>query len=135
MFARKVFSLLAGVAIVGALATSPTHAMGDSHRTYFTFSGPVRLPGVVLPAGKYVFELPTQEWTLVRVSSFETNKTYLLAFTRIVDRPADRKLDATIVLGETSGHAAPPINVWYSQGERTGRQFIYYPTKCRHAGR
>jgi hypothetical protein len=128
MFARKVLCLLAGVVILGALATSPTLAMGDSsHRTYFTFSQPVHLPGVLLPAGTYVFELavPTQSSNLVRVTNRKSYQVFLLAFTNQVERPADRNLDAAIVLGETSGHSVPPIKVWYPQGERTGHQFIY----------
>jgi hypothetical protein len=127
MFARKVLCLLAGVVIMGALASSPTHAMGDSNRAYFTFSQPVHLPGVLLPAGTYVFELqePAQSWNLVRVSNRKTSQTYFLAFTRPVDRAGDGNLDTAIVFGETPAGAVSPIDVWYPQGERTGRQFIY----------
>jgi hypothetical protein len=126
MFARKVLCLLAGVVILGALASSPTHAMGDNHRAYFTFSQPVHLPGVLLPAGTYVFELqePVQSWNLVRVSNRKTSQTYFLAFTSPVYR-AGGNLDTAIVLGESPAGTVAPINVWYPQGERIGRQFIY----------
>ena len=127
MFIRKMLHVACGAVILGVLATASTGAMGDSRRTYFTFNQPVHLPGVSLPAGTYVFSLPepASAWNLVRVTNREGTQVYLTALTRLIDRPADKKLDAVIVFGEASGNTPPPINVWYPQGDRTGRQFIY----------
>ena len=35
-----------------AFTSTATHAQTIDNRAYFTFSGPVTLPGVTLPAGK-----------------------------------------------------------------------------------
>ena len=41
-----------------ACATSTANAQTMDRRTIFTFNQPVSLPGVTLPAGKYLFRVP-----------------------------------------------------------------------------
>lgn len=128
MFNRKILHALAGVVLLGVLATSSTAAFGNAKRTtYFTFNKAVQLPGVSLSAGTYIFELadPNQSLDIVRVLSRDRSAVYLTAFTRIVERPMTKKMDAAIVLGESSSHNPPQIKAWYPSGERMGRQFIY----------
>ena len=55
MFSKLfVFSALA--LLVSGIGGSALAQTAD-HRTYFTFSTPVTLPGVTLPAGRYLFRL------------------------------------------------------------------------------
>src|SRR5262245_23844215 len=58
MMRRKILLPLLGAGMLVCLATSAS-AQGvlDNQRTFFTFSAPVALPGVTLPAGKYEFRL------------------------------------------------------------------------------
>jgi hypothetical protein len=107
-------------------ASAPTVA-ANSTGAYFTFSAPVRMPGVLLPAGTYVFDRPSQSLdpTIVRVMDRRTSKLYLIAFTRLVQRPADGKLDTTIRLSEASKGVPRPVSVWFPQGQTIGHQFIY----------
>ena len=72
MLVRRIVHTLCGVVLLGVLATSASGAMMDARRTtYFTFSGPVRMPGVALPAGTYIFEVvnPDGGSDVVRVLS------------------------------------------------------------------
>ena len=72
MLVRRIVHTLFGVVLLGVLATSATGAMADTRRTtYFTFSRTVQMPGVVLPAGTYVFEVvnPDTRSDIVRVMS------------------------------------------------------------------
>ena len=126
MSARQLLHVVSGVVVLGLLATASTGAINHSRTTYFTFSGTVQLPGVSLPAGTYIFETPSENaLNLVRVTSRDRSQVYLTAFTRMVERPAARNLDAAITFGETAANTPRRINVWYPQGERAGRQFIY----------
>jgi hypothetical protein len=96
--------------------------------TYLTFSGPVGLPGMTLPAGTYAFELaaPDNNLEIVRVRGKEhSKKVYFMGFTNLVRRPADLPEDYHISFGEAPAGEAPPIVVWYPVGDPTGRQFIY----------
>ena len=123
---RKWLHVAFGVVLLGLLSTASTGAVTPNRKTNFTFSGAVRIPGAVLPAGTYIFELASPyNLDLVRVLSKDRKKVYLTAFTLLVERPEKRKLDTKLVLGETPAGTPPPIKVWYPQDERTGRQFIY----------
>jgi len=128
MLARKIVHTLCGVVLFGVLAASTTGAMMDIRRTtYFTFSGPVQIPGVALPAGTYIFEVanPDGGADIVRVLSRDRKKSYLMQFTHSVERPSRGNLDATITLGETSAGVPPKVTAWYPQSETRGRAFIY----------
>ena len=125
MLAPKLLHVVSGVFILGLLATSSAGAIG-SHTTYFTFSKSVQLPGVSLPAGKYVFETPLENTSrLVRVMARDRSRVYLTAITRTVERPAAKNLAPIVTLAETAGNTPPRIDVWYPEGDRFGHQFIY----------
>jgi hypothetical protein len=128
MLVRRIVHTLCGVVLLGVLAMSSTGAAMNTRRTtHFTFSGPVQLPGVTLPAGTYTFEVvnPDSGSDIVTVKSRDRKKVYLMQFTRFVHRESTGKLDATIALGESSAGNPPPVKAWYPQFETRGREFIY----------
>ena len=97
-----------------------------SGTNYLTFSGAVALPGVVLPAGTYTFEVanPDTSGNVVRVSR-RNGRVQFLGFTERVERPAGLAKDRAVVLGEAPAGAPPPIIGWYPLGSSTGHRFIY----------
>jgi hypothetical protein len=128
MLVRRIVHTLCGIVLLGVLTTSSTGASMDTRQTtHFTFSGPVRLPGVTLPAGTYTFEVanPFSGSDIVRVTSRDRSKVYAMQFTRFVHRESTGTLNATIALGETSAGNPPPVKAWYPQFETRGREFIY----------
>ena len=127
MAKRAIVRFACLLVVLGVLAASgATLTAGSSRTTYFTFSAPVMLPGVVLAPGTYVFDrMSVVDPTLIRVRDRKTSKLQLITFTRLVHRPTDRNLDSTIALGEAMKGAPRPINIWFPQGETLGYQFIY----------
>lgn len=128
MLVRRIVHTLCGVVVLGVVAMSSTGAAMNTRRTtHFTFSGPVRLPGVTLPAGTYTFEVanPDSGSDIVTVKSRDRKTVYLMRFTRFVHRESTGKLNATIALGESSAGNPPPVKAWYPQFETRGREFIY----------
>ena len=128
MFDRRIVHILSGIVVLGVLATSTTGAIANSRRTtYFTFSRSVQMPGVVLPAGTYIFEVAndTGAGDVVRVLSSDRSRVHLMKFTRFVYRPMSSDLKATISLGESPAGTPPPVKAWYPQDETRGREFIY----------
>jgi hypothetical protein len=121
------------IAAIGALflgvGASPQAPWGGSlnRTTYLTFSGAVSLPGVQLAPGSYIFELANAEThaNVVRVSSRDRSKVYLLAFTDFVSRPEGLRADQLVTLAEAPRGVAPPITAWFPAGFGDGRQFIY----------
>lgn len=79
--------------------------------THFTFSGPVRLPGVTLRAGTYTFAVvnPYTGSDAVKVTSRDGSKLYALKLTRSSYRPASRDMKPTITFGETSAGNLPRV--------------------------
>ena len=93
-----------GLALAGLVAASPSHGgVGPSHRIELTFSKPVALPGVSLPAGTYVFEraAPDGAIEVVRVSSLDGRSVYYTGFTEMVTRPPRNA--PRITFGEAAG--------------------------------
>ena len=132
MFNRKsvltAFGAILGLALAASAytAVSASQYQGYSRATHLTFSGPVGLPGVTLPAGTYVFELASQTAPdLVRVSNAARTAVYFTAFTEQVQRPDGWPDDRPVMLGEAPIGAAPPIIVWYPTDDSNGRRFIY----------
>ena len=127
---RNVIWATIGVAIAMFVLVLAQHVAAGTfaeRTTYLTFSRSVRLPGVTLDAGTYVFELadPFNAAGVVRVLSGDRRTSYFMGFTNATERPRGLRLDASVSLGEAKAGVAPPITAWYPIGERTGRQFIY----------
>lgn len=128
MFTRTLAAAAFGVLLIGIAARPSTAASAwgtSDHREYLTFSAPIALPGVVLAAGTYVFELPTEAaHNIVRVSSKDGRQIYFTQYTREVGRP--NKADVPRVIFSEAGPKSPrPVNTWFPRGEESGRQFIY----------
>ena len=126
--AKRTIVRFVGVAVMlGVLAASAATLSATMTRTtYFTFSGPVRLPGIVLPAGTYAFDRPLPfDPMVVRVMDRSHSKLYLIAITRGTHRRADGNLKTAVTLGEAPKGQVQPINAWFPEGLTLGNEFIY----------
>ena len=117
---------LASLVVLGLMQHAS--ATGNAERTaYLTFSQAVRLPGVSLGAGTYIFEVanPNTRGNVVRVLSRDRKRAYFLGFTNAIAKPRGLGNDALVSLGESGPGLAPPITAWWPMGDETGREFIY----------
>jgi len=101
-------------------------AQPADYRTYFTFSAPVTLPGITLPAGKYVFRLadPDSSRKVINVLSADGKKSLAMLHT-IPNRAMKAPKDAEIRFMETSAKVPPPVKTWWYAGKAIGYEFIY----------
>ena len=121
----RVLVAASAAALIIGVAAQQTRAWSDvNHREFLTFSGAVAIPGAVLPAGTYIFEVPNpnSSHTIVSVRSRDGRKVYLTQFTRAVDRPAP---GTPVTFRETARGQAPAIDTWYPMSGEQGRQFVY----------
>ena len=129
MFNRKSVLTACGAILGLAMTVSASGLVNwdSSHSNHLTFSGPVGLPGVTLPAGTYVFELPSPITSpnLVRVMNKDRSMVYLTSFTLQIARPVGLPHDRLVSFGEAPKDVVPPITVWYPIGESIGHQFLY----------
>ena len=93
--------------------------------TLFTFSQPVQIPGHVLPAGTYVFEIVNNfNHEIVRISS--ADRTNVIAVIQAVPtRQRDLSGKAGIVLAERGASQPEAIVAWSYPGRVEGHQFLY----------
>ena len=109
-----------------AFTGTTTHAQTIDHRTYFTFSGPVTLPGVTLPAGKYLFRNPDTLTgrRVVQVLSEDGRRAYAQLLTIPVQR-FDAPKEPEVRFMETAEGTAAAIKAWWYPGNTIGWEFIY----------
>ena len=114
------------VALLAAGFAATAHADEWNKLTYLTFSGPVNMPGITLPAGTYRFELadPDSNRRVIRVSDKEGSKNYGM-FLSVSDQklePSDKPL---VMFKEMPAGAPQAVQAWFYPGETTGYEFVY----------
>ena len=124
MLNRLLVSSALAVFVSGIGGTA--HAQTSDYRTYFTFTTPVTLPGVTLPAGRYLFRLadPNSSRKVISVLSAD-GKTPLAMLHTIPNQLMKAPQDPEIRFMETSGNMPPAIKTWWYPGKAIGYEFIY----------
>src|SRR5689334_25382547 len=119
MLSTRLLGLACGVAVFVCLTAAPALAQPLDKRTLFTFSGPVTLPGVTLPAGQYLFRLadPNSSAKVVQVLNADGTKHFGLFFAL----PAERLEPASspeVRFMETASGTPLAIKTWWYPGDR-----------------
>lgn len=94
--------------------------------TIVTISAPVSIPGVVLPAGEYLFRLADTQSSRNVVQIFDKDRTKifatLIAVSALRDEPSG---EAVITFRESPANQPPALRYWYYAGEKAGQEFAY----------
>lgn len=109
--------------LVGVLA-APAQADQCDKLTYMTFSAPVSLPGVTLPAGTYRFTHPDCSARILRVSSQDGLEVYGTFFTIPEERMMPTS-DPEVVFAEMPAGSPEVVKAWFYPGETTGDELMY----------
>jgi hypothetical protein len=103
-------------------------AQSTFHRiTHVTFSGPVEVPGRVLPAGEYVFQLnvlPSNETSIVEIRD-KDGQQLLATLLSIPDYRLTPTGKTVILFRERAGNAPAALRAWFYPGENFGHEFAY----------
>ena len=102
------------------------HADESDEATFISFSAPVQIPGQVLPAGNYLFELADHgsEPNVVQVFSSDRTVLYGTFLTAATERqdPTD---DTTVTLADPESGGTPVLVKWFYPGRDIGNEFLY----------
>jgi len=102
------------------------HADESDEATFMSFNAPVQIPGQVLPAGTYLFELADRgsEPNVVQVFSSDRTVLYGTFLTVATERqnPTD---DTTVKLAEPEYGGTPVLLKWFYPGRDIGNEFLY----------
>ena len=130
---KRFTSLTAAVFTAAFLTAATSVSAQDSNvdqRTYLTFSGPVQMPGITLPAGKYVFKLaPTALRNVMQV--FDGEEKHIMGQWFFV--PAERtneeqaKADGkpVVMFREMPEGITPAVHYFFYPTDLRGKEFIY----------
>ena len=114
-----VLTLLFAGAFVGKSSVS-------DKLTIFTFSQPVELPGVSLPAGTYTFKVldSLADRNIVQVWDKDQKKLYgtFLAIPDYTPNPSNKTI---IKFSERTPGAPKAVKEWFYPGESMGWEFVY----------
>ena len=113
-------------AIVAVALAAVVRADDFTKLTLLTFSGPVDVPGVTLPAGTYRFSLADPETgrRVVKIADKDGTRTFgmFLSIPNERLRPSDKPV---VMFKETAAGAPPAVQAWFYPGERYGYEFAY----------
>jgi hypothetical protein len=121
--------LLAGL---GALALLPGAKADEwNQKTVFTFSGPVEIPGQILPAGTYVFKLHNSASNRHIVQVFNQREDHIFGtFLAIPDYRLQPSSKPIINFHERAAGSPVAVKGWFYPGRTYGHEFVYPKAKA-----
>jgi len=120
---RKTLSVL-GLLLTVTIMLPAVHADDWNQRTRFTFSQPVQIPGQVLPAGTYRFQLAdTDNRHIVQI--FREDRTLVATLYSIPRMRDGHGAEVAIILANRGGTQPEAIVAWFFVGEAEGLEFLY----------
>lgn len=125
---RSLFAILA-VCSVGVVLPRTAAADEWDKRTMLTFSQAVEIPGKVLPAGTYVFQLADLPASRHVVQVFDQGGRILATVLTIPTARQTAADDTRIAFEEQRAGAPFPIKKWFYPGDLGGEEFIYRRTR------
>jgi hypothetical protein len=120
-FRRLTLAVLASVFLVAVTPKAQAQLLNERIRV--TFSAPVEIPGVVLPAGTYVF-MALEPGHITRVLSAD-EKTVYGTFLTIPEERLEPVEKPTIILGENPIGTPEKVDAWFYPGDSVGSEFMY----------
>ena len=121
-FAVAVFSLV----FFAGLLVPNLRADEEDKKTIITFSEPVQVPGMTLPAGTYTFKLADSQSDRNIVQIFNADGTRLI--TTIMAIPDERLTptgNTVVKFDERPRGQAEALKAWFYPGDNFGQEFVY----------
>jgi hypothetical protein len=117
--------LACAVALAAFLAPA-ARADEPNKLTYLTFSGPVELPGVTLPAGTYMFRLADVSTSRHIVQVFDKDGSKLFATLMTIPNQRLEPTGQNVVLfAERPSGTPQAVKAWWYPGNTIGEEFVY----------
>jgi len=130
---KRLTSIAAAVLTAAFLTVATNASAQDSNtnqRTFLTFSGPVQMPGVTLPAGKYVFRLAdTALHNVMQVFDGEEKNIigqwFFVPRNRTTEEANAANGKPVVTFAEMPEGMTPAVKYYFYPTDLTGKEFIY----------
>jgi hypothetical protein len=115
------------LALVGIAAATPASAQTNlNNRTVLTFSQPVEVPGKVLPAGTYTFELNEAQANRHIIQIMDAGGTKVVALVLAVpNRRLTVTEDTVVRFAEVAPGQPQAMRAWFYPGQTVGQEMVY----------
>jgi hypothetical protein len=122
---KAAFCLLA-VTMLGATVLPSARADVWNKKTVVTFSQAVEVPGKVLPAGTYTFQVLDSPSDRHIVQIFNADGTHIIAtILAINDYRLQPTGDTVMKFSERPGDSPEALRAWFYPGDNFGQEFVY----------
>ena len=130
---KRLTSIAAAAFTAAFLTVAINVSAQDSNinqRTYLTFSGPVQMPGVTLPAGKYVFRLAdTSLHNVMQVFDGEEKgiigQWFFIPKNRTTEEANAANGKPVVTFMEMPEGVTPAVKYYFYPTDLTGKEFVY----------
>jgi hypothetical protein len=123
--AKAVFCLLA-VALLGATLLPNAQADTWNKKTVVTFSQDVEVPGKILPAGTYTFQLLDSLSDRHIVQIFNADGSHIIATILAINNYRLEPTGETVMkFSERPGDSPEALRAWFYPGDNFGQEFVY----------
>jgi hypothetical protein len=122
---KSIICLLA-LTLVGVILLPSARADQYDKKTVVTFSQAVEVPGKILPAGTYTFQLLESPADRHIVEIFNADGSQILVTTLAINDYRLRPTGKTVMtFNETPGDAPEALRAWFYPGDNFGQEFVY----------
>jgi hypothetical protein len=123
---KTATGLVLAVSLIGSAAPSTAAAQTRNNRTVLTFSQPIEVPGRILPAGTYTFQLADSLSDRHIVQIFNADGSQIITTILAINNYRLTATDKTVVTFNESVRGAPEaIRAWFYPGNNFGQEFVY----------
>jgi len=127
---RRLTFLLTFALIIAGYCQAVNAQTWDKN-TKITFSGPVQVPGKVLPAGTYYFKLYNSQSDRHIVRIFKNDQTTLVTTILAIPNYRLQPKDKTVLtFSEHPANEPEALSAWFYPGDNFGQQFLYPKSKA-----
>jgi hypothetical protein len=130
---KKCIRVLVASSFVTLGAAGIAAAQGNlTNRTVMTFAQPVEVPGKVLPAGSYTFELHETQSNRHLIEIFDEGGTKLITTVFAVPNYRLKQTEDTVIkFAEVPAGQPQAIRIWFYPGQLVGHELVYSKTRAR----
>ena len=122
---KALFCLLA-ITLFGATVLSSARADTWDKKTVVTFSQAVEVPGKVLPAGTYTFQLLDSPSDRHIVQIFTADGSHIIATILAINNyRLEPTGDTVMKFSERPGDSPDALRAWFYPGDNFGQEFVY----------
>lgn len=134
---KNIVNRLVRLAVATSFVALATAAVANAqtalnNRTVMTFSQPVEVPGKILPAGTYTFELHDSGMNRHVIQIMDQGGSKLIALVLAIPTYRAAATEETVVkFAEVAPGQPQAVWQWYYPGQTTGNEMVYSKTRAR----